>query len=257
LPLGTGNDLARVFNWGATYAANESTTKYLAQVNHSQGVKLDRWKVTVDEIVDDKRVRVKDFVLSNYFSFGVDAKIALNFHNMRNAQPGLFSSQNVNKFWYITYGAQSMFENVLAGSADVTKVMEIEVDNIPLTLTEPFEGIVLVNLPSYAGGCNLWGGDKDDRFKPQSINDGLIEILGIRNVTHLVACQNGGLGVRLAQGRNIKIYHRHNQSSKKAKAKVNPMAFQIDGEPWEQKNPTIVEIKFQNQSSMLARYMVQ
>lgn len=149
-----------------------------------------------------------------------------------------------------------MFESVLGNTA-VSKILEIEVDGVQLSLDEPFEGIVVVNLPSYAGGCNLWGTEADDKFRLQSINDGLIEVVGIRNTGHLAQIRNDVPGVRLAQGKNIKIYHKTNQSSKTTKFKPTPVAMQVDGEPWEQKNVTIVEVNFFNQSSMLARYMVQ
>lgn len=235
---------------------SESIKKFLAHVTHSQGVKLDRWSVTVDEIVDEKLVRVKSYVMSNYFSYGLDAKIALQFHNARNQTPGLFSSHMGNKLMYIGYGFQSMMENTFV-SSDVCKLVDVEVNGKKLSFAETFEGIVFLNLPSYAGGCmsiaiicdnigNMWGLEPDDVFAKQSINDGIMEVVGIRNATHLGQIESGmATAVRLAQGKSIKMTFRMQKKS---------LPFQIDGEPWDQNRSCIIEIKFCNQANILARY---
>lgn len=41
LPLGTGNDLSRVLNWGSAYT-DEPLTKILTKIINARCVKLDR-----------------------------------------------------------------------------------------------------------------------------------------------------------------------------------------------------------------------
>jgi diacylglycerol kinase (ATP) len=40
-------------------------------------------------------------------------------------------------------------------------MLRAQVDGIPVPLPE-IEGLILLNLPSYAGGLNLWGTTKED-----------------------------------------------------------------------------------------------
>lgn len=46
--------------------------------------------------------------------------------------------------------------------------------------------VVLLNIPSFASGTDLWGKAKEkDGFAPPSISDGLIEIVGIASTFHM------------------------------------------------------------------------
>ena len=49
LPLGTGNDLARVLGMGGGYDVKSRSTlvKALVKVNNSVACKLDRWKLNI------------------------------------------------------------------------------------------------------------------------------------------------------------------------------------------------------------------
>jgi len=89
LPLGTGNDLARALGWGGGYT-DEPVSKILCNIAESDIIQLDRWQLTVEPNADaekNKSESGKDQlplnVVNNYFSLGVDAQIALEFHEAR------------------------------------------------------------------------------------------------------------------------------------------------------------------------------
>lgn len=64
-------------------------------------------------------------IINNYFSIGIDAKIALSFHTKREESPKKFNSRTVNKIWYAKFGADAMFD---AGSCDdLPKKIKLEV----------------------------------------------------------------------------------------------------------------------------------
>lgn len=89
LPLGTGNDLARALGWGGGYK-DEPIGKILTSIGDSETTLLDRWQLKVernDAKNDDDGGKGKENlplnVVNNYFSLGVDAHIALEFHEAR------------------------------------------------------------------------------------------------------------------------------------------------------------------------------
>ena len=90
LPLGTGNDLARALGWGGGYT-DEPIGKILTNIGDSDTTLLDRWELAVernpDAQGDDDNGKGKENlplnVVNNYFSLGVDAHIALEFHEAR------------------------------------------------------------------------------------------------------------------------------------------------------------------------------
>jgi hypothetical protein len=76
LPLGTGNDLARIHGWGGGYN-NESLIGILEQVAEGYISWLDRWEMTVE----NKKGKVKEVKsFFNYLGVGADAQAALQVH---------------------------------------------------------------------------------------------------------------------------------------------------------------------------------
>jgi diacylglycerol kinase (ATP) len=64
-----------------------------------------------------------------------------------------------------------------------------------------------MSIASYMGGVRPWEGEDDDRWGPQAMDDGLLEVVSIRGTLHLGQLQVGlGNGaVKLAQGARVVI----------------------------------------------------
>ena len=115
LPLGTGNDLARVLKWGAGYTG-EGCFDILKQVMSAKEVKLDRWNVVFDGITkteSSEEDRCEDersgsdsnaVTMNNYFGVGLDAQLSLEFHLSREEKPEKFNSRFRNKMVYFEAG---------------------------------------------------------------------------------------------------------------------------------------------------------
>jgi len=94
LPLGTGNDLARMHGWGGGYN-NESLSLILKQISEAYVSLLDRWELTV---VDNKKkgnkvLDTKSF--TNYLGVGVDAQAALQVCVLKRTCFLLFAKCNL------------------------------------------------------------------------------------------------------------------------------------------------------------------
>ena len=129
LPLGTGNDLSRSLGndtslptvksnksfsfegWGGGYI-DEPISKILSGLQSASEIQMDRWQLHVTRnnehpISDEKGLDTLPLnVVNNYFSFGVDAHIALEFHEAREANPQKFNSRLKNKMFYGTAGGK-------------------------------------------------------------------------------------------------------------------------------------------------------
>ena len=110
VPLGTGNDLGRVLRWGPGYTGDEDPLNLLRDVIDAEEIQLDRWTVIFhpdDPDVDSARWQIQNvthaantnedtrtiFVMNNYFGIGVDAELALDFHEARESNPDRFNSR--------------------------------------------------------------------------------------------------------------------------------------------------------------------
>ena len=131
LPLGTGNDLARAFGWGGSYT-DEPIAKILCNIQDGQIVQLDRWNLKVQPnhscitqqqlqqqqqqqqmLTEENKGAKRELplnVVNNYFSIGVDAHIALSFHEAREAHPERFNSRLRNKMFYGQAGGKDLLQ---------------------------------------------------------------------------------------------------------------------------------------------------
>ncbi|KAL7604117.1 diacylglycerol kinase 1 [Lactuca sativa] len=241
LPAGTGNDLARVLNWGGGLGSVErqgGLCMMLQHMEHAAVTVLDRWKISIANH-RGRPLRAPKF-MNNYLGVGCDAKVALDIHNLREENPEKFYNQFMNKVLYAREGARSMMDRTLA---DYPWQVRVVVDGVDVEVPEDAEGVLIANIGSYMGGVDLWQNENEsnDNFDPQSMHDKMLEVVSISGTWHLGKLQVGlSRARRLAQGKLIKIQL------------LAPLPVQIDGEPWLQ-SPCTLTIAHHGQAFMLKR----
>ncbi|CRK97224.1 CLUMA_CG010621, isoform B [Clunio marinus] len=241
LPLGTGNDLARALGWGGGYT-DEPIGKILSNIGNSDTVLLDRWNLNVVPNPDasdscDGKDSLPLSVVNNYFSLGVDAHIALEFHEAREAHPEKFNSRLRNKMFYGQMGGKDLLKRKWKNLAELV-TLECDGKDITPKLKElRVHAIVFLNIPSYGGGTHPWN-KSGGQYEPAT-DDGLIEVVGLTTY-QLPLLQAGGHGTCIAQCRSAKIIT----------SKTIPM--QVDGEACKVK-PSIIEMSLLNKAVMLAK----
>ncbi|CAL7945031.1 unnamed protein product [Xylocopa violacea] len=244
LPLGTGNDLARALGWGGGYT-DEPIGKILTNIGESETTLLDRWQLVVernpDAQGDEDNGKGKENlplnVVNNYFSLGVDAHIALEFHEAREAHPERFNSRLRNKMFYGQMGGKDL---VRRKWKDLSEFVTLDCDGQDLTpkLKEHrVHAIVFLNIASYGGGTHPWGAASGT--KEPSTEDGMIEVVGLTTY-QLPLLQAGGHGTCIAQCSTAKLIT----------TRTIPM--QVDGEAC-RLLPSIIELKLLNKATMLAK----
>ncbi|XP_018316741.1 diacylglycerol kinase theta isoform X5 [Mycetomoellerius zeteki] len=267
VPLGTGNDLARVLCWGSGYTGDEDPLNLLRDVIDAEEIILDRWTVVfhpeekeqpqvVCNAATSQQVATRHlhitgagatsedntqiYVMNNYFGIGVDADLCLDFHNAREENPNKFKSRLRNKGVYVRMGLRKMVRR--KPCKDLHKEIRLEVDGKLVELPQ-VEGIIILNILSWGSGANPWGPDtKEDQFYTPNHWDGMLEVVGVTGVMHLGQIQSGlRTAMRIAQGGHIKIHLN------------SDIPVQVDGEPWVQSPGDIVVLKSALKATMLKK----
>eukprot|EP01127_Copromyxa_protea_P013215 TRINITY_DN353_c0_g2_i1.p1 TRINITY_DN353_c0_g2~~TRINITY_DN353_c0_g2_i1.p1 ORF type:complete len:771 (+),score=240.94 TRINITY_DN353_c0_g2_i1:55-2313(+) len=181
--------------------------------------KDDKEKANDDEEEDKgtDRSKMTSFSMNNYFSIGIDSQVCLDFHNLRDSHPGLFRHKLINFGWYGVLAAKSGINEW--GGLKRNVIMKVDGKRVHLSST--IMAVVILNIPSYAGGTDLWG-KSPKGYQPQSICDGLFEVVGIRGVNHMGRMQSGLSfgGHHIAQGKHVEFQM------------LTSLPVQVDGEPW-------------------------
>ncbi|XP_011703402.1 PREDICTED: diacylglycerol kinase theta isoform X7 [Wasmannia auropunctata] len=270
VPLGTGNDLARVLCWGSGYTGDEDPLNLLRDVIDAEEIILDRWTVVfhpeekeqpqvvcnaaskrASQQVASRHLHctgagttsednTQIYVMNNYFGIGVDADLCLDFHNAREENPNKFRSRLRNKGVYVRMGLRKMVRR--KPCKDLHKEIRLEVDGKLVELPQ-VEGIIILNILSWGSGANPWGPDtKEDQFYTPNHWDGMLEVVGVTGVMHLGQIQSGlRTAMRIAQGGHIKIHLN------------SDIPVQVDGEPWVQSPGDIVVLKSALKATMLKK----
>jgi diacylglycerol kinase (ATP) len=206
LPLGTGNDLARVLDWNqvCTYiyiytlthtlkkkyshthsltppknthththtsqkqgydwsggyfqwnndAADAALLSVFADLTRALERKMDRWELKMTEAVPslDRHKQPVKYMLG-YLGIGVDGKVALDFHKLRDRAPFLFLSPALNKFYYALMGVRDFF---VRSCKNLPEKVELWCDGRPIILPPQTESFIVLNINSHAGGVELW-----------------------------------------------------------------------------------------------------
>ncbi|NXJ69369.1 DGKH kinase, partial [Rostratula benghalensis] len=179
-------------------------------------------------------------VMNNYFGIGLDAKISLEFNNKRDEHPKKCSSRTKNMMWYGVLGTKELLQRTYK---NLEQRVQLECDGVPISLPS-LQGIAVLNIPSYAGGINFWGGTKEDNnFGAPSFDDKKLEVVAVFGsiqmaVSRVINLQHH----RIAQCRMVKITIRGDEG----------VPVQVDGEAWVQP-PGIIKIQHKNRAQMLTR----
>eukprot|EP00090_Calanus_glacialis_P004663 TRINITY_DN13516_c0_g1_i1.p1 TRINITY_DN13516_c0_g1~~TRINITY_DN13516_c0_g1_i1.p1 ORF type:complete len:399 (+),score=94.60 TRINITY_DN13516_c0_g1_i1:67-1263(+) len=246
IPLGTGNDLSRSLYWGGRYK-DKPIQKVLHDVEMANIEPMDRWKLDLTATNDgEKHSKARDDippqirVFNNYFSLGIDAHIALQFHNARNANSDKFTSRTRNLLFYGLEGGKDLVVHKWRHLMDNVKIVCTLLDGSRVDLTEQLRNygahaLLFLNIRSYSGGARPW----KQKSGAQSANDGLVEVIAMDNVD-LALLNIGGTGESVCQAKKVEI----------ETSRAVPM--QVDGEPL-LVNPFKMNIEFFNSADMLTK----
>ncbi len=215
-PLGTGNDLSRVLNWGEQYDP-QRLSHTLVQIPQAQVVALDRWEVQLEEFdlststLSEQQHRESEFQIVrtfqplfnqppkfvrethrdsypnhhklpntrfiNYMSFGLDAAITLDFHDERTRDPSKFSSPWKNKLMYVNESCKYLKDFARANMWNLGSYIRLICDGHDLTdAIRDCHTLVVLNIPGYAAGTNPWG--KSSSTSSVDLFESLVDIHG-------------------------------------------------------------------------------
>ncbi|KAL6092028.1 hypothetical protein STEG23_026831, partial [Scotinomys teguina] len=179
-------------------------------------------------------------VMNNYFGIGLDAKISLEFNTRREEHPGQYNSRLKNKIWYGLLGSKELLQR---SYRKLEERIHLECDGEPISLPN-LQGIVVLNITSYAGGVNFWGSNTaTTEYEAPAIDDGKLEVVAIFG------------SVQMAMSRLVNLHHHRIAQCHEVVITIDGeegVPVQVDGEAWIQK-PGLIKIKYKNAAQLLMR----
>uniref|UniRef100_A0A3P9ILQ7 Diacylglycerol kinase accessory domain-containing protein n=1 Tax=Oryzias latipes TaxID=8090 RepID=A0A3P9ILQ7_ORYLA len=162
------------------------------------------------------------------------------------------SSRTKNMMWYGVLGTKELVQKTYK---NLEQRVQLECDGIPMSLPS-LQGLAVLNIPSYAGGINFWGGTKEDNvsavlrvflvlqnFGAPSFDDKKLEVVAVFG------------SMQMAMSRVINLQHHRIAQCRQVKITIlgeEGVPVQVDGEAWIQP-PGVVEIIHKNRAQMLTR----
>ena len=267
MPLGTGNDLAINLGWGKrfkkSWISNDARVhKTLETLLTATTTQLDYWNVTFSNL--DTTSSTLPHAVSvqgptsatskfwNYFSIGLDAETAYNFHTLRETHPSCTNSRLINQAWY---GIFTCGTGWFCGGRPLDRCVHrvrikhtVEGEWNDVVVPPTIRAVVLLNLQTYGGGRDIWGMKNEANLERKGMrvprkDDGLIEVIGFKNGWHTAVVMGEVStrkvhGKRLGQGCAVELVlgpadGHHGSQQQRAKQRDHlDVCMQLDGEPW-------------------------
>lgn len=174
IPLGTGNDLARAMLCGGGYTGRNvgDLRRVLQRCLTAEPVQLDRWQLCFEPSIALAAGNIRRRQVFNYFSLGVDARIAHRFHQARESNPHFFCAQSVNQLMYGCCACRQFCDCLPPVDSYVDLYVDGQILDLPYSFKVCFffilrffgvhftrlfpQGLIFLNIGSYAGGRRLW-----------------------------------------------------------------------------------------------------
>lgn len=163
IPLGTGNDLARVMKIFGNYV-NKGLLNTIRKLLSAPSKQFDLWTVN------------GEMTLAAYLSAGLDARVAEKFNQDRAAGKLPWKAVWLNKLYYLVVFMRVRNHHLAQGTTleyESEGGIQVKVD------LSGKRSIIIGNIPSYGGGANP--------FRDSDYNDGLIEVIPVRNIWKFVS----------------------------------------------------------------------
>ncbi|MGL1901777.1 MAG: diacylglycerol kinase family protein [Fibrobacterales bacterium] len=205
IPLGTGNDLARILGIYRNYT-NRGLLNTIRKLLSSEAHVFDLWMVN------------NAFTLAAYYSIGVDAKTAHNFDVLRKKGNVIWSTPLTNKLYYFFFGIKNRGYKIPSDTTLTFKSIQGEYQEMDVS---GYTSLIIGNIGSYSGGAKP--------FIDSDFADGYLEIIPVKSMFHLLLVLASGRVPLIKQIFNkklIKCYHASSVRVKQTKRNFT----QIDGE---------------------------